>query len=109
MCTGPKCSAKDSSENSVSCDTPFRDQVEGSKQKLSSRRRRWRRLRQIQFFVAFHLFYEAIGIGAAEAPEDAGMDQEFAEGRGNEPTENHGRDRVQNLATRLLPAVDEWD
>src|SRR6185369_3207497 len=41
------------------------------------------------------------GVLAAEPPEQSGMDQELAEGRGHESAQDYRRDGVENLQPRF--------
>src|SRR6266498_3148133 len=65
--------------------------------------------RQLQRVLMVHFLDEPFRMRAAEAPEEAGVDQEFAQGGSNQSTEDDRGDRVENLTARLLPAIDERD
>ena len=52
--------------------------------------------------------HERVGVLAAELPEQAGVNQELAEGRGHESAENHGGDGIQDFSPRFLAAEHEW-
>ena len=54
--------------------------------------------------VLFGAFFahQPLGFLAAEFPEEAGMNQEFAKGGSDQPAQNDGGHWIQNLAARLL-------
>ena len=52
-------------------------------------------------FSRFFELGESLGVLAAESPKDAGVDQELAERRRAESTENHRGDRIENFPLGL--------
>ena len=52
---------------------------------------------------------ESLCIAAAEAPEEAGVDQEFAKRGRDQSAEDDRGDWVENLAARFMAAPDERD
>src|SRR5260370_37943656 len=61
--------------------------------------------RMLQVFFVIDRLHKPFGILAAETPEDAGMDQELAERRGNQAAQIPGGDRIEDFASGLWAAV----